>query len=768
QVLLETTEAVDSVVLFLKEGEVLRVRAAVGAEAELASERFALRLGEGLAGRVVAERQPLEIRAAASDPRVVGALTRAKGIRALYGVPLMEGDEVIGVASIGSLTSYDFSSEDKLLFGTLVHRLSALIVQARLREREHEARARAEESLALVNALWANASAGFALVDPQLRYVRVNEALAALDGIPVEAHPGRRLADVLPPEIGERAIQNVRQVLETGEPVLGSVAMFRGEGSPHLQADHFPVRTRDGRLIGVGLVVVDITRHKQTEEMLRAQRNLLESLLQAQSDLGQGFAIYQGVKVAYVNEAFARISGYSVQEMMALDHFLDTVVPEERSLLEERLRDQAQGVSEAAHFETAIRHKVGYRVELEIAAKRLPDGRLIALARDITERKQAQQDREQLLNAVQAERRSMEAVLESLPVGVLLAEAPSGRIIRGNAQVEAILGHPVYYSAGVEHYHEWRGLHPDGRPYRNEEWPLARALRSGEVVRGEEMESVRPDGHRRTLSMNAAPIQDADGAVVAAVLTLDDITERKHAETQLTRALAFRDQLIGILGHDLRNPLGAIKMSAALMRQVPDLPERIVKAIGRIEHSTSRIGQMIADLLDFTHSRFKGPLPIEPSYTDLHDICRAAVDELSVIHPDRQVLLELEGNGRGCWDPGRMAQLVSNLVSNALQYGDPASPVRVRVSEVGRTELLLEVQNQGTPIPAEQLPQLFEPFRRGSKESSRAHSSGLGLGLYIVREIARAHGGDVQVSSSAEEGTRFSVQLPREPGCAGE
>jgi signal transduction histidine kinase len=175
--------------------------------------------------------------------------------------------------------------------------------------------------------------------------------------------------------------------------------------------------------------------------------------------------------------------------------------------------------------------------------------------------------------------------------------------------------------------------------------------------------------------------------------------------------------------------------------------------------------EMIGTLLDFTSSRFTGSLPIAPVPTNLHDVCRRVVGELRAAAPGRRVDVALEADGRGTWDPARLAQVVSNLVSNALQHGARHAPVRVAVRGDDE-DAVLEVENEGPPIAPELMPVLFEPFCRGSALRDASHARGLGLGLYIVSQVVNAHGGAVGVESNAER-TTFTVRLPRVyPGSA--
>ena len=175
--------------------------------------------------------------------------------------------------------------------------------------------------------------------------------------------------------------------------------------------------------------------------------------------------------------------------------------------------------------------------------------------------------------------------------------------------------------------------------------------------------------------------------------------------------------------------------------------------------------ELIGTLFDFTQSRFQGSLPVAPVATDLHEVCRTVVAELLAADPGRTIELDLEGDGRGIWDPARMAQVVSNLVANALEHGAEDGTVRVSVGEEEDDEVL-EVQNEGPAIAPELKAVMFEPFSGRSVLRDAPHARGLGLGLFIVRQVVSAHGGSITVDSTAERGTTFTVRLPRWSGAA--
>jgi signal transduction histidine kinase len=235
--------------------------------------------------------------------------------------------------------------------------------------------------------------------------------------------------------------------------------------------------------------------------------------------------------------------------------------------------------------------------------------------------------------------------------------------------------------------------------------------------------------------------------------------ERSKREQLLKERADFEQHLIGIVSHDLRTPLGAITMAAATLLRRPDLEERQHRLLGRILSSAERGIRMIRDLLDFTQSRLGGGLPLQPEALDFHAMALQVVDEIQVSHPERVVQLEQQGDGRGEWDADRLAQVLVNLLNNALHYSPPETPIRVRT--LGEASaMVLEVHNTGAPIPAEVLSRLFEPLQRGSRVADKTSRS-VGLGLYIVKSIVAAHGGTVDVRSAEAEGTTFTVRLPR-------
>lgn len=227
----------------------------------------------------------------------------------------------------------------------------------------------------------------------------------------------------------------------------------------------------------------------------------------------------------------------------------------------------------------------------------------------------------------------------------------------------------------------------------------------------------------------------------------------------------YREQFLAVLGHDLRNPLGAIKMTATFLSRSDDLNERHAKAASRIVNAAERATRIVSDLLDLTRTRLGQGISLEKRPTNFEQVCRQVVDELEAFHPDRELRLTSEGDLRGEWDEGRLAQIVSNLVGNALQHGDATKPVTVRArAEPGENggQVVLTIHNCGPTIPEASLKAIFDPMVRSSTGGDYlGQPRSLGLGLFIVRELVSAHGGTVAVRSSDADGTTFTVQMPR-------
>jgi len=229
--------------------------------------------------------------------------------------------------------------------------------------------------------------------------------------------------------------------------------------------------------------------------------------------------------------------------------------------------------------------------------------------------------------------------------------------------------------------------------------------------------------------------------------------------TRYTRELnRSKDRFLAILGHDLRNPLSAISMSARFMLETGDIREPTISGINMIVRSAARMNQMVGDLLDFARAQFGQGIPISRGKMDARKVVDEVVAEVAASHPKARVHVDASGQLHGNWDSTRLAQALTNLILNAVQHGSSEAPINVAARGLPN-EVVLSVENQGPVIPAEKLERIFGVT--GQDLTDRAAGDHLGLGLYITSEIIKAHGGTIDANSSDED-TVFTVHLPRQ------
>ncbi len=627
RVMLETTEAVDSVSLLLLEDGVLRMRASVGLDGDT-SPVFTERVGEGFSGRIASERLPLEVRSAATDERVRHEALRTRGTRALYGVPLMYGGEVMGVAQMGSRTAFEFSNEDKLLFRAMVSRATTLIVQAGLAAREHAARLEAEEGKQLLQLLVEQSSDAIVMADAR-----------------------------------------------------GVIRIFN---------------TAAARMHGFGLKEVSPEAWSQTYGLFSLEEEPLRV---------EDTPLFRALRNEVVTEARWKVR----------------------------------------HMDGAVRTLSGTASPL-----RRPDGSLVGAvlnARDETERLRREKDQAETLAL-------LDSLLAAAPVGLAFLDREL-RYVRVNPMTATANGRP-------EEAHPGRTVAEVlGDRAATFEPLLRRVLETGEMLKGHEFSATLPasPGHVSHFSGDYFPVRARDGRVLGVGCLVSEVTEHKQQQEQMRQTAEFRERFLGIVSHDLRNPLHAILLSANALLSVGEMAPGPTRMARRIVTSAERMGRMINELLDFTRGRLGGGIPLQPQPGNLRHLCQQVLEELESSHPDRKLGLSARGNFQGSWDADRLVQLLGNLGKNALDYSPPDSTVDFTLHDEGDS-LRVEVHNQGTPIPEKLLPEIFEPFRRAVSGEPRP-SSGLGLGLFIVRSIAEAHAGAVEVRSTQESGTTFTLRLPR-------
>jgi PAS domain S-box-containing protein len=419
---------------------------------------------------------------------------------------------------------------------------------------------------------------------------------------------------------------------------------------------------------------------------------------------------------------------------------------------------------------------------------------------DISERKRAEAERQALMEQADAERAKLEAVLNQMPAGVMIteaapAEAAWGRIVLLNEQVDQIWRLEASRRA-AQWAAEARGFHADGRLYEPREWPLARALTSGERVAGEEIEIIRGDGTRGHISVNAGPILDGNGNIVAAVVTFYDITERKLAQSTARKQqaelihlsrLSTMGQMAAGLAHELNQPLGAILNYAGVcldrVSADEEADEKVVKALEEVAGETRRAGEIIRRLRGFARKEKPNVRPLR-----INHVVREAVAMVSTELHYAGVPVEFQlcdSLPPALADGVQIEQVMVNLVRNAIDAMDDTHPalrrlvVRTEMSGDGEdggdgdgdgaggetANVRVSVIDAGCGVSPEVRARIFDSFFTTKPD-------GLGMGLPICQAIIQGHGGDLGVTNNNGDGggvggggttVHFTLPLVRQP-----
>ena len=358
------------------------------------------------------------------------------------------------------------------------------------------------------------------------------------------------------------------------------------------------------------------------------------------------------------------------------------------------------------------------------------------------------------LQTAEQERARLEALVQSSPIGVLVADT-QGNIVVMNTEGRRIFGHP-FAQGEPENLVELRKnltySRADKTTYAVEDLPLQRALERGETVRAEELRIRFPDGHAIPTLVNATPLRGPDGAVTGAIATVQDITPLEELER-------LRNEFLGMVSHELKTPLTAIKGSAAtvLGSRRPLDPEEIHELFEIINEQADRLRDLVDNLLDMTRIEV-GSLSVNMEPVELQVIIN---DVLSNFHRTYELALDVEAPAdlpRVQADKRRVGQVIWNLLTNAAKFSPATAPITLRVMP-DESVVTIQVQDKGRGIPKEKVPQLFQKFSQ-VHDDPKVRSAGSGLGLAICKGIVEAHGGRIWVESGGEgQGATFSFTL---------
>jgi PAS domain S-box-containing protein len=526
----------------------------------------------------------------------------------------------------------------------------------------------------------------------------------------------------------------------------------------HVEDTREVVLGADGSAVRIIGVIVDETERVQAEtariEALGAARSAAEQL-RFVTDHASVQIVHcdPNGRYKFVNAPYASRHGLTPEQ--ALGKHISEVVGDD-AYAAFRCHVEAALRGERAEFEQEVPYPFGRRwMRCVYAPDRDASGRVtgfVGVLQDETERHTAEE----------ALRRSEQALRDRNMLLQLALEASTGIVFewdvrrnRARRIVSALEELPAS--------NEWepvdsivRRVHPEDRTAFRAN--LADAFASENGSYRSEFRVVLPGGDERWLEEHGYVERNALNRPERMIGLSRDITARKRIEQGLKDELRTNEMFVGVLSHDLRNPLAGALMVAELGAENTEAPAT-KKSFERIGQSAKRMLRLIEQLLDLTRFRMAHGIELRLESSDLGQISGAVVDEWSSAHPGADVRIEVLGDATGRWDPDRLAQLVSNLVGNAIQHRAGLGRVAIHVDGSDADVVRLRVSNDGT-IPGEVMPVLFEPFKHGASATKKKTS--LGLGLYIVKQVALAHGGDVQARSDPEHGTTFETVLPRE------
>lgn len=792
KVFVEFTAAVDTAAILIREGDRLRVRAALGLNRE-SEVGLTMKIGDGFAGRVARERRAIGIAAGSAVPFIRSAILRSAGIRALYGVPLIDGNGLMGVAHMGSLTANEFSMQDRRLLSAMANRATSAIFQHLLREA-------AENSSAELSAILESMPAAVFIGNEQA-LTRANRAgldlLGYCDSEQLARQPVVSLVEALDMrdagsgarlDVGNGPVRSAVRGVTYQRDVLIHDHTAAQDAIVHAVAA--PI-VRDGDVIGAVAVTVDITAHKRIEEALRERelefRTLAEHIPQLVWIADRTGAAYWFNQrwFDYTGTTLADVEGWGWQRVQH---------PEHVQRVTETIRGAIAG--EQPWEDTfPIRGEDGiYRwFLLQAVPVRDDSGQVIrwfSTATDVTEQRFLSNATKLLASSL-----DMRATLEQL-ANLAVPELADWCVVDvlKDGQIERVaIAHSDRTKVAV--VREWSWRYPSelqasggiGEVIRTGRAMFYPEFSDAQLVRvARDAEHLRLMRELGTSSVIIAPLV-AHGETFGAVTLIRAESGRRYGQSKLETAIELgrragyaienarlyrdaqdatraREEILAIVSHDLRNPLATIDLGATMALESSDIGPTARKHVETIHRSANRMGHLLGDLLDAASLR-AGRLTMAMKNEDVAALVAKVIEaheELARRQGIELVCDCLVQDAQICSDRERLMQAFGNLIGNALKFCGRGDVVTVR-ARVADRQVVFEVADGGPGIADDELPHIFEPYWSAKRHAKK----GIGLGLYICKAIIEAHSGTLSVESKLGRGTIFSLAIPlADPGSA--
>ncbi len=637
-----------------------------------------------------------------------------------------------------------------------------------------ESREQLQQQLAEIEAIYQTAPIGLNVLDTNLRFVRINQQLAEINGYSVEAHVGRTIRELLP-DVADAAEEILHSILETGEPRLN--VELRGEtpaqpGVPRIWLEHFLPLKHGDRIIGISTVCEEITERIHIQLLLQESEARLKLAYKATRSGLWDWDITSNS--AHVSEEYCNLFGLDPAiQNVTYEQWLSHLHPDDRASAREgvsRAIEQRQEYYEADYrilypvSEAGSDRVLGIRwlasrgqVFYDAAGNAV---RMLGNVQDITERKQAEE-------ALRQSEERYRCLAELIPQLVWTATA-EGALVDVNQRWSDFTGLTLEQVRTIG----WAPVvHPEDVADLVQKW--SEAVRQGTSYQAEGR-MRRADGVYRWHLHQALGQKNEQGHIVKWFGTATDIDAQKQLEVERDRLLQLeqtarveaeranriKDEFLAILSHELRSPLNPILGWTKLLQTRKFDETKTAEALATIERNAKLQTQLIDDLLDVAKI-LRGKLSLNMAPVNLAFVIESAIDTVRTAAISKSIVLhsELPHLGQVSGDDARLQQIVWNLLSNAIKFTPKGGRVDIKLEQVGDLAQL-SVRDTGKGINPEFLPYIFESFRQEDVSTTRKYG-GLGLGLAIVRSLVEAHGGTISAESPGEgQGATFTVRLP--------
>lgn len=764
-------------------GLVVRVGTGVFAE----QKGFRTARGEGVAGRVWDMGQPLVVDDYLQWTGRIHYFDQIK-LRSVFGLPLRSGQEILGVIGLAYMEPGRKFSQDQIDLLSRFGQMASLALQnAQLYEaarQELAERKKAEDALreseGKLRAIVEYSNDALYIKDLEGRYLMINPAGAGLLGRSVEEITGQTDEFVFGPEGGREIAEIDRGILASGRPLSYERTRVIGGRRRTFFTTKFPYVSAQGDLLGTIGVTHDVTARKMAEEQIKrlnedleyrvadrtaqlqaANRDLqievaerkraikeiqFQALLLDQVQTAIAAAEPSG-KVTYWNSQAESLYGWTAEEVTGMA-MLDLPVWDEDRELTAHIADQLLRCgSWAGEFTPRRKDGTSFPAYGTVTLIHDEQGQalgVVGAAMDISDRKRVAEERERLHMQLEAEHTLLETIVGSAPVGIVLLDRQM-RVMGLNAEYARLAGGSVASMRERSIY---------------EVVPWARASRhlyerslAGEAVDQDNFPYPHPDGETRYFDLRYRPVRDGSGEVSSLLGTVTDVTARYEIDQQ-------KDEFIALASHELRTPLTSIKGFAKVgLRSAAQAgDERMLRTLTVINEQSDRLTRLINELLDVSRIQ-QGALPLHPARIDLGELFRHVIESLDLTAPEFKfslnvppALVVIEG------DHQRVEEVLTNLIANAIKYSRDKHEIDITLAVAGN-EAVTAVRDHGMGIPPEQQGRVFDRFYRGVNAGSNGRS-GLGLGLFISRQIVERHGGRMWFESVHGEGSTFYFSLP--------